>query len=137
MILLDTHVWVWLVHGDAMLPAGTLAAIELHQTEGIAVGAISCWEVAKLVERGRHQLPMEVHDWMELALDASGVSVVPLSPDVAVESTRLPGEFPRDPADQIIVASSRVHDFPLVTLDQKIRAYAHVRLLEDSRVHDR
>ena len=80
---------------------------------------------------------MEVHDWMELALDASGVSVVPLSPDIAVESTRLPGEFHRDPADQIIVASSRVHDFPLVTLDQKIRAYAHVRLLEDSRVHDR
>lgn len=137
VILLDTHIWVWWVHGDGALPPETRAAIEFRKPEGIAVSAISCWEVAKLVERGRLQLPMQIHDWMELAITAYGVSIVPLSPAIAIASTMLPGEFHRDPAGQIIVATSRVHDLPLVTCDQKIPSYAHVRQVEDSRIHDR
>jgi PIN domain nuclease of toxin-antitoxin system len=52
---------------------------------------------------------------------------LPLSPQVAVEATDLPGDFHRDPADQIIVATARVHDCPLMTLDKKILDYPHVR----------
>lgn len=137
MILLDTHVWVWWTHGDSALPARIRAAIELREQEGIAVSAISCWEVAKLVERQRLDLPMEIDAWMELALAGSNVGIVPLTPAICVASTTLPGEFHRDPADQIIVATSRAYDLPLVTCDQKIRNYAHVRLLEDAQIHDR
>ena len=113
------------------------ATIEMRSREGLAVSAISCWEVAKLVERGRLQLPMDLHDWLDLALDPSGVSLIPLSPGIAAASTRLPGVFHRDPADQIIVATSRLHDFPLATCDEKIRGYPHVRILEDLQIHDR
>ena len=136
MILLDTHVWIWWVHGDSSLAPELETSVRLGAPDGLMISAISCWEVAKLVERERLALPMEIERWMMMALAGSGVSVVPLSPEISIESTRLPGEFHRDPADQIIVATSRVHDLPLATRDTKMREYSHVRLLDDSRIHD-
>ena len=58
-----------------------------------------------------------------------GVRLLELTPQIAVASTQLPGPFHKDPADQIIVATARVLDSPLVTLDHKIRGYAHVKLV--------
>lgn len=137
MILLDTHVWVWLIHGDSRLPRDLESLIEIQRSVGICVSAISCWEVAKLVERGRLELPLATDEWLSMALDGSGISVAPLTPAVAVASTTLPGLFHRDPADQIIVATARVHNLPLATCDEKIRNYPHVPLLMDSQMHDR
>ena len=137
MILLYTHVWIWLVHDDSLLPATLRASIELDPTRNLAVSAISCWEVAKLAERGRLELPMESDAWMDLALEASGIHLLPLTPQICVASTTLPGTFHRDPADQLIVATSRVLGVPLATCDSKIRSYPHVSLLEDSQIHDR
>jgi PIN domain nuclease of toxin-antitoxin system len=136
VILLDTHLWVWWVHDDHM-PDELRATLELRAHEGFAVSAISCREVAKLVERGRLHLAMDLVSWLDIALGPSGVTLLPLSPRIAAASTSLPGEFHRDPADQIIVATSLIHDLPLATCDLKIRAYPHVRLLEESRIHDR
>ena len=63
-----------------------------------------------------------------MALRYPGISLIDLSPEVAVESTRLPGTFHRDPADQVIVATARVHPLSLlVTADGKITDYPHVR----------
>jgi PIN domain nuclease of toxin-antitoxin system len=129
MILLDTHVWVWWVHGDINLPANFAAEIDVHQGSGIGVSAISCWEVAKLVENGRLVLPRPVGDWLDEALAYPGVELIGLSPRIAVESTQLPSPFHRDPADQILVATARTLDVPLMTLDRRIRAYPHVRLI--------
>ena len=89
--------------------------------------AISCWEVAKLVELGRLQFAVPVEQWLAQAL-LPPVQLLPLSPEVAAASTQLPGSFHRDPADQIIVASARIYNCPLVTLDRLIRAYPHVQL---------
>ena len=127
MIVLDTHVWVWWTDGGTQLPADYLALIQAEVGNGLGVCAISCWEVAKLVERGRLQLAVPVDQWLTQALQPP-VQLLPLSAEVAVESTRLPGTFHRDPADQLIVATARVYDCPLVTLDRLIRAYPHVRL---------
>ncbi len=127
MIILDTHVWVWWVDGGTQLPPDYLALIQTEATNGLGVCAISCWEVAKLVELGRLQLGIAVDQWLSLALQ-SPVQLLPLTPEVAVGSTRLPGSFHRDPADQMIVATARHYDSPLVTLDRLIRAYPHVRL---------
>ena len=93
----------------------TIFRIQAQESQGLGISAISCWEVAKLVERGRLVLPCPVEDWLERALDYPGVVLLELTPRVCVESTQLPGEFHRDPADQIIVATARVHDCPLVT----------------------
>ena len=127
MIVLDTHIWVWWVHGDANLPQGYSTYIESQEADGLGVSAISCWEVAKLVELGRLQLPIPVRDWIAQALAYPGVRLLELTPQIAVESTQLPAPFHRDPADQIIVATARIYGCPLVTLDGKILNYPHVQ----------
>ena len=127
MIILDTHVWVWWVDGGTQLPPDYLALIQIEVANGLGVCAISCWEVAKLVELGRLQLAIPVDQWLPLALQ-SPIQLLPLTPEVAVGSTRLPGSFHKDPADQMIVATARHYNCPLVTLGRQIRAYPHVRL---------
>lgn len=128
MIVIDTHIWVWWVHGDSSLPVTIRKLLDASEQAGIAVSAISCWEVAKLVERGRLTLPCPVFDWLHQALSYPGVRLIELSPRICVESTQLPRGFHRDPADQIIVATARVLDAPLVTVDGRILQYAHVKL---------
>lgn len=129
MILLDTHIWVWWVHGDENLPPDLAREIQKNETGIIGVSAISCWEVAKLVERGRIELDVSVDEWLQLALGYPGVRLLELTPEIAIESTRLPGEFHRDPADQIIVATARIYNCLLVTVDDRIRNYPHVKTL--------
>ena len=128
MIVLDTHVWVWWVHDETQLPENYRASIQAHETDGLGVSVISCWEVAKLVEYKRLILPIPVAEWLDQALAYPGIQLLGLTPLIVVESTQLPGAFHRDPADPMIVSTARVYDCPLVTLDDKIRAYPHVQL---------
>lgn len=95
----------------------------------LGISVISCWEVAKLVEVGRLVLRVPVEHWVEQALQYPGVDPPELTPRIAVESTLLPGVFHRDSADQIIVATARFHDCPLLTADTRILNYPHVKKL--------
>ncbi len=126
MIILDTHIWVWWVHGDSRLSSSHGELIERSEGDEIGIGSISLWEVAKLVELGRLVLPVALGDWFKDALAYPGVTLLDLTPEIAIESTQLPGRFHRDPADQIIVTTARVFGHDLVTADQKIRDYPHV-----------
>ena len=130
MIVLDTHIWIWWVNESNQLPSDFRELIEQHTSDGLGISAISCWEVAKLVERGRLELTLPVKQWLAEALSFPGVRLLELSPDIAVESTQLPGEFHRDPADQIIVATTRFYDTLLLTLDTKILNYEHVQTVQ-------
>jgi PIN domain nuclease of toxin-antitoxin system len=127
--LLDTHIWIWWTHDDPLLPPDFKQTLEHHKAAGLGVSVFSCWEVAKLVELGKLHLPDPVDVWIANALAPSWIQLVPLTPEIAIESTRLPKPFHRDPADQIIVATARVLNCPLITCDHQIRAYPHVRLL--------
>lgn len=127
MILLDTHIWIWWVHGDPRLPERHRQYLVAHESDGLGISVISCWEVAKLVEYGRLHLPYPVAEWLDQALAYPGVTLLQLTPRIVVDSTTLPGTFHRDPADQLIVATARVHGCALVTVDEKILAYPHVR----------
>lgn len=124
-MLLDTHIWFWWVRGDERLSARHERLLQEHSSD-LAVSVFSCWEIAKLVSLGRMMLSEPVEQWIEHALLPSGVRLLNLTPRIAVEATQLPGDFHRDPADQIIVATARVHRCPLVTVDAKIRDYPHV-----------
>ena len=126
MILLDTHTWIWWVHGDPRLPESHAEII--HRSENIEIGVsiISCWEVAKLVEYKRLVLPCSLQEWFAQALAYPGVSLLKLTPEIVIESVQLPDQFHRDPADQLIVATARVHSCPLLTSDTRIRQYTHV-----------
>jgi PIN domain nuclease of toxin-antitoxin system len=127
MILLDTHIWVWWVHGDSQLSQAQNEQIKAHESDGLGVSVISCWEIAKLVEHGRLILPCSTEDWMDQALAYPGIQLVGLTPRIAIESTQLPGTFHRDPADQIIVATARVLDGALLTADERSLNYPHVK----------
>ena len=128
MIVLDTHIWVWWVNGSPELSPGKAGILASHQAGGFGVSAISCWEIAKLVEKGRLTLALPVEQWIDRALAHPGVCLLPLDPQIAVASTRLPRPFHGDPADQIITATARELDCPLATDDRRILAYAHVKL---------
>ena len=129
MILLDTHIWVWWVDDNQQLVDRPRHLIQDNVRSGLEVSAISCWEVAKLVQYGRLELACPLEDWMEQALAYPGVQLLELTPRIAIESTKLPDSFHRDPADQIIVATARVYDIPLLTVDSRILQYPHVRTL--------
>lgn len=129
MILLDTHIWVWWVHGEDRLKPAYRDAIAAHEEVGIGVSAISCWEIAKLVQNKRLVLPCPTLEWLDQALGYPGVRLIDLSPRICAESTELPGAFHKDPADQIIVATARVLECQLLSEDELIREYPHVQLL--------
>lgn len=129
MIVIDTHVWVRWVLDTGELTAAQRDIIRSNEDDRIGVSAISCWEIAKLCEYGRLELPIQLSDWFASALAYRGISLIELTPEIAVESTRLPGSFHRDPADQIIVATARIHDCDLVSSDHKIVKYPYVRTI--------
>ena len=78
----------------------------------------------------RLELPVGLREWFREALNYPGIQLLDLSPEIAVESTRLPGDFHRDPADQIIVATARLSTCPLITSDRKILDYPHVEAIK-------
>jgi PIN domain nuclease of toxin-antitoxin system len=130
VIVLDTHIWVWWIHDDAMLSERQKQWIQENEDYGLGVSVISCWEVAKLVEYNRLKLPCSIEEWLEHALAYPGIQLLNLTPRIVVESTKLPGIFHRDPADQIIVATARAYDSPLLTADDKILNYPYVKQLK-------
>lgn len=124
--VLDTHVWIWLVNGGPeRLLEGAIDAIRRASADSaLAVSAISVWEVAMLESKGRLQLQMECLEWVAEATRRAGLRVLPISPEIAVASTRLPGEFHGDPSDRIIAATARHEGAILVTRDRALLAYA-------------
>ena len=125
LLLLDTHVWLWLVAGSADLTTEARLTIDEAAAAGaLRIAAISLWEIALLASRGRIVLGKSIGLWLEEALADPGPAIDPLSPQIAVESYALPDVCHRDPADRLIVATARVANATLMTRDQRILDYA-------------
>jgi PIN domain nuclease of toxin-antitoxin system len=124
--LLDTGVWLRAVNQPQTIPAATLRLIETpRQTIGLA--AISLWEVGKKVQIGKLQLPKDLPGWFADAL-APNIELLPFTDGIVTEAMRLP-EFPnRDPADELIVATARVHKLILLTTDTRLKNYRHAHI---------
>jgi PIN domain nuclease of toxin-antitoxin system len=129
VILLDTHIWIWWVSQPAKLLARHRDLLEKGPDRVFGVSIISCWEVAKLVQYERLKLDREVALWIDDGLAEPGVELLHLSPRIVVESTQLPEAFHRDPADQLLVATARVLECPLMTADSRLTSYRHVELV--------
>ena len=124
-VVLDTHALVWLLQGSDRLGPGARTLIEAAaKGDGAFVAAISAWEIAMLVAKGRLALDREVGEWLDAALALPGLRLAPLDPQVAVDSTRLPGDPHGDPADRMIVATARRHTATLITDDAQVLAYS-------------
>lgn len=123
-ILLDTHVWIWLLGGNQKLKPSFRKYIEKCRERGnIYISSISIWEVGMLVEKGRVELEMDVLDWVEQAFNDSGIQLAQISPRIAIQSTRLPNSTHGDPADKILIATSHALNAVLVSADKILNKY--------------
>ena len=125
MILLDTHIFIWWIDDSLRLSQRHRQIIQERQDEGLSISIYSCWEIAKLVEYGKLELKFSIEDWLEIALSHPKLQSIELTIPIIIKSTELSG-FHKDPADQIIVATSIILGIPLLTADEKIIAYPNV-----------
>ena len=130
MIVLDTHALLWWVNDDALLSKRAKSTINKHMSVGeIIVSSITAWEIAMLVKQNRLFLSMDVAGWLATVAEIEAVRFVPVDIDVSLKSVDLPGIFHKDPADRMIVATARKLAVSLVTKDEKIRNYPHVKTI--------
>lgn len=124
--VLDTHVWIWMLLGadDRLNPEAVDRLEEAGRTGNLLVSAISPWEVAMLEAKGRSSLSRPIASWVDAALTIPGVRLLPLTPEIAVESANLPGDPRGDPADRILIASARSVGGRLATCDRAVLDYA-------------
>lgn len=128
MILLDTHVLLWLAAEPARLSRVATSAIRRAlRSGGIAIASISLWEIAVLFAKGRLRARGTSEASLENILKATGVSVREITPTIAALATQFPSDFSADPADRLIAATARAEGLTLVTRDERIRSSAVVR----------
>ena len=123
-ILLDTCAAIWLQAGSAFRPEGE-AALQEAQRIGtqVLVSPITAWEIGLLVSKGRLVLSLPPLTWFDQLLEL-GVDLAPLTPDILIASSQLPGPPLRDPADRIVAATARAMRYRLITRDRPLLDFA-------------
>jgi PIN domain nuclease of toxin-antitoxin system len=124
VIVLDTHAWLWWVGEPRRLGRRTARAID--DADRIGIAAVSCFEVAAAVAKGRVILDRPPLHWLQDALALPKVELLPLTAAVAVNAIQL-AAFHGDPADRLIVATTIIEGAVLATMDRRLRGYAVVQ----------
>jgi PIN domain nuclease of toxin-antitoxin system len=120
MILLDTHVVVWLAFEPEKLSKRAREAIRAARLEGgLAIAAISLLELAWLAENGRVETTLSTESFVRLC--ASKMTVLPITPEIAARAVGFPDSYPKDPQDRLIGATALIEGVELVTHDKPIR----------------
>jgi PIN domain nuclease of toxin-antitoxin system len=128
MILLDTHTLIWLANEPAKLSRAASDAIrESNQKGGLAISAITLWELAWLATHGRVDFPGTADTFVEEI--SSRTVILPLTLEVALLGSRLPSTYSSDPCDRLIGATAIAEGIPLITKDRTIRDYKQIRTI--------
>ena len=126
LILLDTHIWIWLMSGVTKALSPQLRTlIEKHTpAQEIRVSAISVWEVALLVSKNKIEFFEGLEEWVYKGIHAPGILSSNVTPEIALKSGLLPSDFHGDPADRILMATAIDLGATLITADKEILSYA-------------
>jgi PIN domain nuclease of toxin-antitoxin system len=128
VILLDTHVLVWMVTDSSRLSRA--AARELHKAElrgEMAIASVTLWELALIYHRGRMRPSGSIESAIREMLEKSQVQVIEMTPEIAALTTTFPETYPKDPGDRLIGATARALGITLVTADERIQNSPLVR----------
>lgn len=121
-LLLDTHIWIWWLLGSERISRRERQELDRLASRGeLCIAAVSLWEAQMLHAKGRLTLNRPFDTWLREAAAADVVQIVPLDVDIVIELDHLPRTFHGDPADRLIVSTSRAHKTPLATHDKAIR----------------
>ena len=123
--LLDTCAWLDLNIAPELLSAQARAIT--REISHFALSSISVLEVSRKVSLNKLILSIPLEDWLAIALSSKRIHQLTITPEVAIEAYQLPGEFHPDPADRIIVATARRNQLTLLTSDQRMLDYPHVK----------
>lgn len=126
-VLLDTCAAIWLNEKEAMTPAAVEMISVAARGDGVFVSPVTAWEVGLLAGRPANRpiaFHPDVRSWFARLMAQPAIRIAPLTMDIALESTNLPGEFHRDPADRFLIATARAIGATLVTRDDRILDYA-------------
>ena len=105
MILLDTCALLWIVNGDPLSPTEALRAInQARNADELFLSPVSAWEIGILAQRGKVTLDVSAENYISRAFSRPGIQIAPLTPEIAVRASYLPGEFHSDPADRLLIA---------------------------------
>lgn len=131
-LLLDTHVWFWMAQSPEKLGRRCRALLESGTSE-IFVATIATLELGQLAAAGRIEFRGTVESWVRRSVAGMALQTVELSHPIAALAYALPGDFHKDPADRILVATAIHHGHTLVTADERILDYPHVLSLDARR----
>jgi len=130
--LLDTHIWIWSQENPEQL--GQKSRRELGDiAQERFVSAISTLEIARLIHLGLVRLRHRFTEWNQFSLAELNAATLDLTQEIAWEAYNLPGRFHNDPADRVLVATARIANLTLITADDLILRYPHVKTLSAKR----
>jgi len=128
VILLDTHALIWLASEPARLSRAARAAIRRSsQAGGLAVSAITLWELAWLATHGRLDVLGTVDAFVRRI--SSRTAIRPITVEIAVLASQLPDDYSGDPCDRLIGATALAEGIALVTKDRNIRSCKQIRTI--------
>ena len=125
-MLLDTHVWIWMVTDEAGR-LGPRIRRRLARATGSwapSVSTMSVFEIAALHTAGRLSFTLPIERWIRESIATAGFRVIDLGTDTAIDAALVPAGALADPVDRCLVATAREHQLPLVTRDRRILDYA-------------
>jgi PIN domain nuclease of toxin-antitoxin system len=126
VILLDTHIWLWLATGVEKAVSPKLRALidDLRPHSSVKISTISLWEIGVLSAKNRIELSPGVKEWVYNGIGATGVDLVNVNAEIALESTLLPKGMHNDPADRILLSTAITSGATLITHDKEILSYS-------------
>lgn len=134
-ILLDTHTWLWLQNGQLDMRGVVRRTLQdALEQDALFACSISMLEIANAARKGRMSFDRSLSDWFKISQRSPGVRLIDISPEIALDTMKLPSTFHGDPCDRIVAATARVNGLTLCTHDRDLLRFGRQGLMRVLKV---